>query len=306
MARGPRTPEPRRNAIVVGTDLSPRSRAAVRRATDLAARTGGRLVVAHIVPEGVSTTPRSLPTTWTGGLEGAAGGGKAGRARDERGALARAGEASVAGLARRLGDRVESKVRVGSAWEEILGVAEEEAARVIVMGVHKPRGVFESFFLGSTAERVLRMGRVPVLLVRSTGAGTCRKALVAVDLSDVSVRVLTVVRDLLPEAAITVAHVLPKGKMSAAESRERRDQARRDLEDLVKAAGLDPSRTSVLAVTGDPRTAILETADSLGVDLIAMGTQGRTGLARLLLGSVAEYVIRAAPMDILAVPPALR
>ena len=49
---------------------------------------------------------------------------------------------------------------------------------------------------------------------------------------------------------------------------------------------------------GDPATQILREADAFGADLIAMPTRGRTGVARLLFGSVAEHVARRAPMAV--------
>ena len=52
---------------------------------------------------------------------------------------------------------------------------------------------------------------------------------------------------------------------------------------------------------GDPRDAIVQTAEKLGADLIVMGTQGRRGLSRVMMGSVAEDVIRQAPCPVLAV-----
>jgi universal stress protein A len=53
---------------------------------------------------------------------------------------------------------------------------------------------------------------------------------------------------------------------------------------------------------GSPRPAILDTALELNCELIVMGTHGRSGIAHLLLGSVAEYVVRNAKMPVLTVP----
>jgi len=53
--------------------------------------------------------------------------------------------------------------------------------------------------------------------------------------------------------------------------------------------------------TGDPRMVIEETAAEIGADLIVMGTHGRRGVSRLLLGSVAESVARTAPCPVLLV-----
>jgi nucleotide-binding universal stress UspA family protein len=57
---------------------------------------------------------------------------------------------------------------------------------------------------------------------------------------------------------------------------------------------------------GDPAAEILRVAREIGCDLIVMGTHGRTGLGRLLLGSVAERVLREAPCPVVTVkvPPA--
>ncbi len=52
---------------------------------------------------------------------------------------------------------------------------------------------------------------------------------------------------------------------------------------------------------GDPATAILQVAQEAGCDLIVMGTHGRTGLGRLLMGSVADKVVREAPCLVMTV-----
>ncbi|MEO8701877.1 MAG: universal stress protein [Kofleriaceae bacterium] len=60
-----------------------------------------------------------------------------------------------------------------------------------------------------------------------------------------------------------------------------------------------------LLKTGDARDQINTTATELGVDLIIMGTHGRRGISRALLGSVAETVVRSAPCPVLTVRPHL-
>jgi nucleotide-binding universal stress UspA family protein len=66
----------------------------------------------------------------------------------------------------------------------------------------------------------------------------------------------------------------------------------------VTAAGLEGE---IIIVKGVPFQEILETAKTQQVDLIVMGTQGRTGYQHLLLGSVAEKVVRLAPCPVLVV-----
>lgn len=56
-----------------------------------------------------------------------------------------------------------------------------------------------------------------------------------------------------------------------------------------------------LLKTGDPRDVIVETATELGADMIIMATHGRRGVSRVLLGSVAELVVRTAPCPVLTI-----
>jgi nucleotide-binding universal stress UspA family protein len=73
-------------------------------------------------------------------------------------------------------------------------------------------------------------------------------------------------------------------------------------EQLAQTQARDPKvRMEHLLVEGDPVTAILRAAEEVGCDLIVMGTHGRTGLGRLLLGSVAEQVVRRASCPVLTV-----
>ena len=66
----------------------------------------------------------------------------------------------------------------------------------------------------------------------------------------------------------------------------------------VQRAGL---QGDILLVQGTPTQTIVDTAGEQGVDLILMGTHGRTGLAHVFLGSVAEHVVRQAPCPVLVV-----
>src|SRR5262249_58632713 len=73
------------------------------------------------------------------------------------------------------------------------------------------------------------------------------------------------------------------------------------LDDIADARRSDPLIGKVLLRTGDARELINETARELGADLIVMGTHGRRGISRALLGSVAETVVRSAPCAVLTV-----
>lgn len=83
-----------------------------------------------------------------------------------------------------------------------------------------------------------------------------------------------------------------------------RADAQRSLEEMArdKLADLQPVEATVLNRTG-PALAICDHAEEHGVDLIVVGTHGRTGVSHLLIGSVAETVVRHAPCPVLVARP---
>jgi nucleotide-binding universal stress UspA family protein len=149
-----------------------------------------------------------------------------------------------------------------------------------------------------------------------------RKILVANDLSEASrpalVAGLTLARVLSAEAAVLYVSVpvypvnhwyVPQigdevATLNALAQREEA-AARAKLESDVRAAAGGGSAEIVLR-TGQPADVILEVAEERGVDLVVVGTHGRSGVERLLLGSVAEKVSRKARCAVLTVHPEAR
>ncbi len=84
-------------------------------------------------------------------------------------------------------------------------------------------------------------------------------------------------------------------------SQKLNDNAERALEPLRHRAAKQGVMTQTLALEGIATEAILATAEGCSTDLIVMGTHGRTGFKHLLLGSVAERVVRAASCPVLTV-----
>jgi nucleotide-binding universal stress UspA family protein len=78
-------------------------------------------------------------------------------------------------------------------------------------------------------------------------------------------------------------------------------QARERLAQVIKVAERTHIRVTADAVIGMPASAIVDYAAATGTSLVVMGTHGRTGLAHLLMGSVAEHVVRTAPCPVLTV-----
>ena len=82
---------------------------------------------------------------------------------------------------------------------------------------------------------------------------------------------------------------------------ETRSQVRQQLQAV--AARITDVPVEIDALFGEPGPMIVGLAEKLSADLIVMGTHGRGGLTRLLLGSVADYVLRHAPCPVLTIKP---
>jgi len=141
----------------------------------------------------------------------------------------------------------------------------------------------------------------------------------ATDFSGTSREALHVVRDLADAigAHVHLLHVMPDparlpygmeaGIVFADLERDLRAQAQRSLEQARDAAGLAAGRTALVIAMGDPAHEIVASARSLRADVIVMGTHGHGVVARLVMGSVADKVLRHADCPVLIVPhPALR
>lgn len=142
-----------------------------------------------------------------------------------------------------------------------------------------------------------------------------KKILVPVDFSKFSLNALRAAVDIsrIRDAALTVLHVtedpsLPdtQGQASVvyanwqAVRNELQQESQKELEAMISEADADQN-VKKLFIWGDPANEILRLTDSDNYDLIVMSTHGRTGLSRLLMGSVAEQVIRHAPCPVFVV-----
>ena len=84
------------------------------------------------------------------------------------------------------------------------------------------------------------------------------------------------------------------------------DAAQEEIDRLAAAHASSGVELTTCLQQGDPRDAILAVAKATGADLIVVGTHGRRGVARLLIGSVAEGIVRRSTVPVLVVPPAGR
>lgn len=284
---------------MVTTDFSEPS----HRATDVAARFAKQfhasLRVLHVYDEAPFGVPVDYPV---------------GRERAGTFDFAGAAKASLATVRReRLAD-VEplelDAVAHPSAIVAITDYAEEHAADLLIVGTHGRTGL-SHMLVGSVAENVMRHAHCPVLAVRPTieVAKFPRKMLVCTDFSEASEPALGVAAELAAafDTEVTVLHVYNDAPPTLGAAR--RDYTRLGEVDAELRVALDKlhqkhftkSVATELLVSTNPAGAITNYAHRSGADLIVLSTHGRTGVARLLMGSVAEKVTRHAPCPVLAV-----
>lgn len=204
-------------------------------------------------------------------------------------------------------------VRSVSAAEAIVETAADLEIDLIVMGTHGRRGI-KHMLLGSVAENVVRSVRIPVLTVRP-GVGIPaegpKRILVAHDFSERSETAVRVARDWAKifDAEITLLHVVEPvvypefyaiNVLSDDVMTRLRDRA---TEALDEAAGeiLGNLSVNTVVLIGRAADTIINEAKPENFDLVVMGTRGLSGLEQLVLGSVAEAVLRRCPVPMLTV-----
>lgn len=138
-----------------------------------------------------------------------------------------------------------------------------------------------------------------------------RNILVPIDFSEQSEKAAAAAAALSLKTGATVhllhAYVIPVESVGLAYtiSQQYVDQfvteSKEQLETLWTKLGAGAARGPVMVVSGDPREVIIHKAKDLNVELIVMGTHGRRGISRALIGSVAESVVRTAPCSVLVV-----
>lgn len=196
---------------------------------------------------------------------------------------------------------------VGRPAEVILTVAEDERANLIVLGA-RGLGPVQEVLLGSVTHRVITQAHCPALVVNQPmrslrtvllpvegphDADMAAKFLAAKPFKEtVQVTVLTV----LPFAA----PLWPVGISDSEALKEKALAGARDFVDGVASRIAELGHQASGAVTlGDPGHAILGWAETAKPDLIMMGSRGRRGAARFLLGSASHAVLHRAPCPVL-------
>jgi nucleotide-binding universal stress UspA family protein len=288
--------------IVVATDFSKASVAAVERAAQLAVIHGARLCLLHAFDE-------KARRDWERVLAAQR------RASTQESAEQRLRQRladSTALLARQLLVEVTSHYEAGPAAGVIDAYARAHADLLVVVG---SRADLDLAGLGSTASKVARRPAAPTLIVRATERRPYRTILSAVDLREGSLRAVTLAVDLFREANHHLLYALdPVLPIAPWASQQAEDQLRSEHESLYARACLDldtltqqlSARTvhRVRAVVADdvPARAILVAAANLSADCVVVGHHGDGPPTDSDVGSMAQHVIHSALSDVLVVP----
>lgn len=294
--------------ILFPTDFSPFSAHALRHALALTRRFKARLKVAHVIPHVLPTGDADyFGAPWLITPETR-------RHVDEemRRFLSPAREARI---------DYETEICEGDPWREIVALAEEMAADLVVMGTHG-RGGLERLFLGSVAEKLIRRLPCPVLTVcheegRTWEApGLVARILCATDFSETSSDALRMALALATEeqARVTLLHVVENipeygspmnlGLPDLGPLRQDLEQAARArLQDMASAAETPKAKIEVRVEFGRAYKEILRIAAEERADLLLVGAQGHGVIEHMLSGSNAQHVIRGATCPVLTVRP---
>ena len=203
-------------------------------------------------------------------------------------------------------------VRDDSVVHGIDAEARRRGCDLLVVGAHG-RHWMSGSFLGSTAETLVRVAQIPVLLVKNPPRGPYRRVVLAVDTSPIAAQAVRTGDSLTPHAAHIVLHVSVvvgetllrihgANEEQLAELRKVSiEQARVIIERLASEVG-----APAVIESGRPQTRLPELLRRHHADLVAVGTGGHSALGYALLGSVAQHVMRDTLTDVLVVPAARR
>ena len=184
------------------------------------------------------------------------------------------------------GYSITTRVEVGTVFREISRVIEELNPDLLVMGSSGTSG-WEEFWIGSTTEKIVRTATCPVLTIKGdTDPLTLKKILFASNFNELDVRIAARIKtmQLLFDAQFYFVCIITPGNFKT--SRE----ANSSLKKFMTKFKFENIHTQVYNSLSE-ESGILEFADDIGADLIAMSTHGRTGILHLLTGSIAEDVV---------------
>ena len=283
-----------RKRVLCATDLSPRSDQAMLRAALLARQMNAQALFVHAVDD-------SQP-------------GRTIRMKVNRAQVRLLSQSERA--MKHAPKDAEISVRLGKPVQVIAAASAEWNPDLVVMAAPRKRRL--DVVVGTTAERVIRATHRPVLIVSGAATGAYENVVLATDLSPTSAHVARTAVDmgLLANAYAWLVHAFapPYQGMITTEAvleeqltehkRRWRDAISRELVRELEEAGVDPTRVHIAAEPARPLDAIERALERARPELLVIGVSRWFMLKRLLVGSVADQVLRKINCDVLAISPA--
>ena len=279
--------------IVTATDFSTRSHRALRQAGLLARARVAELHLVHVVDE---DQPDDL-------------------VRMEEREAQRVLVEQIGSMPELHDERCHPIVIRGHPFDGILRASAAVGADLIVMGAHRKQ-FLRDIFTGTTIERVIRRGKYPVLMVNNEAQRHYERVLVPVDMSETSADAIRFGLSAgLLEGGATLLHAFsPSGKtrlISSGASAEvisgyvesERHRAMEDMSNFLVTHEFGTQRWCLRVGEGGPMQMIARAVAEKRPDMLVLGTHGRSGLLRALIGSVTEEVLGCTNVDVLVVPP---
>lgn len=269
--------------FIAATDLSDRGDRAVHRAILLARDAGARLTVVTVVDD-------ALPLPIARQLVAAA--------EEELGRI-------VASFAEAAGSGTEVKVILGDPAQSVAQHAMAENADLLVLGRHRQRPVAD-LVRQTTAERIVALVNCPVLIVSEPPARPYGSVIEAIDFSPASAAAAARALNFAPDArhsGLHVYHVPYKGLMPGDSVSAFLHEAELAEMSWRKRFGITADALPIRLVEGGIRSELTQALASTKPDLIAVGAHSRSGVSTAILGSVASWLMREPPCDLLIVRP---
>ncbi|HSN85152.1 MAG TPA: universal stress protein [Thermoanaerobaculia bacterium] len=290
--------------ILIGTSLNPPSDDVVKAGLGIARATGARICLVHAFLPQVIYSGGGAPFVTPVLADEVA--------KSERMLLTRRLDEQVKRLGIRPEELAGTVIEYGPPHRSLIDTAQKVGADLIVVGATESPRMAKLF--GSTAERVVRKATRPVLTVRGTRAMPPKRVLLPVDLSPLSadafrqgLRVLDQIlpaRDAALEAFFVMTEYDRQGLAPEAAPELSDANAGRELSRFVETNAKNTGWTVATKVSmGYADEEILARMEEWAPDLIVLGTHGRGGFERFLLGSVASSVVRNAGTSVLVIPP---
>jgi universal stress protein E len=290
--------------ILVAVDFSAHSEAALQQAIWLARTQGASVVLAHALPDLREVAHRASALAKLDILEGEgelfqreirqASDGKMRRMIEEH----RASDLDI-----------KYETLLGDPFVELIHAVQLERYDLVLAG-SRGMAAWKQILVGSTATRLVRKCPASVWIVKAEHVGPPKVVLAPTDFSDVSWKAvehgLSIAQQ--AKAAFHLLHVIDErdtpAEIAANSIRKEINEAVEDRLNLaLKSMHIDRTQIELHLALGTPWKEISRLSQHLNVDLIAMGTVGRSGIQGLLLGNTAEKVLRTCDCSILTVKP---